>query len=285
MKIKYLSLFVLLFVTACSSQSDKLIRQTVKITNLEENSGGSGSIVDVSDTKSSVLTNAHVCNVAARGGYVHDFKNHKFFITGFKISKNHDLCLITVSGNLKYPAQLASLPPIPLEPATVVGHPRLLPTIISQGHFAGKQTIQVAIGSRVCTEDEKNDPGLGIICLLLGELPIIKTYEAVLVSSLIQPGSSGSAIYNSFGHVSAVVFAGSGEMSYGFAVPYEYVYDFLRNEVKLLDEEVPNLTADLSKLITSRRALVNFLNRLKAVCENIKDKPEVIEICKKWLKK
>lgn len=284
MNIKYLSFIVLFLLTACISSEERMGRQTVKITNLGENSGGSGSIIRSSHSKSLVLTNAHVCQVAVKGGLVHDSEGNKFLVKSFKTSKLHDLCLITVIADLKYSAKLASAPPVMFETADVAGHPRLLPTIISYGHFAEKKVIQVTVGVRACTDAERQDPNVGFFCAILGQLPIIRSYESMVVSALIQPGSSGSAIYNSNGEIAGVVFAGSSELSYGFAVPFEYIYEFLNNESKILEDEIPNLDLDLAKMLagSSSDSVHTYIGKVREVCEKNKDNPTVNKVCKTW---
>ena len=53
------------------------------------------------------------------------------------------------------------------------------------------------------------------------------------------PGSSGSAIYNEKGEISALVFAGQGDLGYAFAVPVEYIYAFLGTEISSLEIQYP----------------------------------------------
>jgi S1-C subfamily serine protease len=69
-------------------------------------------------------------------------------------------------------------------------------------------------------------------CALFGVMPIIVTYNSTLVTGLIMPGSSGSAVFNKDGEISALIFAGAQGLSYGFVVPYEYVRDFVTTELK-----------------------------------------------------
>ncbi len=207
---------------------------TVSITNFAKNSGGTGTIVYNSPTDSRVLTNAHVCGVVEAGGLVNDDEGESYFVTSYKKSLQHDLCLIAVTSDLKHSTKIAQSPPALYEEEQTVGHPHLLPTIITKGNFSHKMVIQVMTGTRACTADELADPMLGFICRLVGQLPIVKSYESVVVSSLIQPGSSGSGIRNANNEVTAVVFAGAGDLGFGFAVPYEYVYNFLNHELASL---------------------------------------------------
>lgn len=245
MKLKYV-LFIML-LSGCSSIS--FTKATVKVTNLTSDSGGSGSIVKVSETKSEVLTNAHVCGVVKDGGLVHTYDHKVYFVSSYRISQMHDLCLITIQANLIHAASISDWSPVKFEESTVAGHPRLLPTILTKGFFSDRLIVKIMSGVRDCQEEDKNDPDTAFFCSMFGKVPVIKTYETMVVSSLIQPGSSGSAVYGSAGKISAVIFAGSGDLGYGLAVPHEYVYNFLEYESKLLPDVIPD-----NEMISNRRS-------------------------------
>lgn len=235
---------------------------TVMITNLSENSGGSGSIVFVSKTVSAVLTNGHVCEVVKEGGYVHTDKD-KHLVSSYQVSRIHDLCLVYVSADLHKAAKLSAFVPAPFDEATTSGHPKLAPTIVSKGHFSFKRVISVLTGTRPCTEAEQQSEDTVLFCAFLGGVPIVKTYESVVVSTLVQPGSSGSAVYDLNGNISAVIFASSGDLSYGYAVPYEYVYRFLILEQPNLSFQYPN--AEIT--IMANRSLLEVRNALHTLCK------------------
>jgi hypothetical protein len=152
------------------------------------------------------------------------------------------------------------------ELATVSGHPALLPNVVTQGHFSGNKIIDVFLGMRKCSKSELEDEQLGFICFFFGGLPQIRTYEAVLVTATIMPGSSGSAIYNGKKELSAVVFAGSGEIGYAYAVPYEYVLNFLNEEVKTLRPLVPNYELDIKSIIQSENYSRKQINSIESNC-------------------
>lgn len=272
MKFKFGFLILSLVLTACSVSHPK---NTVKITNLASNSGGSGTIVKSSEISSQILTNAHVCEVAKHGGLVHTLDGHTYFVTSYKESKLHDLCLITVAANLHARTDIASSAPDTYELALVSGHPRLMPNIVTTGHFAGKQIIQVLAGFKECTEDDMKNPDTAVFCVFFGKLPIVKSYEAIAVSATIQPGSSGSAVYTSSKDIGAVIFAGSGEIGYGYAVPYEYVRAFIEDESKSVPVQTPDFTLSLSQL-TSKRDLVK---KIEQFCEDYSLNEQVKKIC------
>lgn len=235
----------------------ELAQTTAMITNLKGNSGGTGVVLQSSDTESLVLTNAHVCEVVKAGGVVKT-DNKRAVVSGFKVSKIHDLCLISVKNNLGINTEVASSAPDIYSSAAVAGHPALLPTIVTRGHFGDHEVITIVVGIRECKEEDlKSD--LGMICLFLGGIPIIKNYEAQVVSSTIMPGSSGSAVFNSRGEIAGMVFAGTNMLSYAHIVPQEYVRYFLEEEAPMLEEQTPSMEIDLAKELKAR-------NLLKEVC-------------------
>ncbi len=170
-----------------------------------EHGGGTGVTLNSSTSLSQVLTNKHVCEVIRHKGYVQKDSGEVFQVLSFRQSSIHDLCEIDVAGDLKGGVSLASRSPASFDDAIIAGHPGLIPTIILSGHFSHKVAISV-----------QGEP-----------LPI----EAQATDILISPGSSGSAVYNSDGDLAGLVFAGSGQVGFGFIVPYEYVYLFLMHEL------------------------------------------------------
>lgn len=263
MKLKFLNFLLCISITACASNYP-IHKVTVMVTNLQSDSGGSGSIVFRNTSYSEVLTNLHVCQNLKRGGLVHTYDGKSHTITSFKQSHIHDLCLIRVAEDLKFSTNLEYVAPKFSEESIVSGHPRLLPTIINFGHFSDKIVVKVAIGVRDCTKQEQNDSETGLLCLMVGKLPIIKNYEAIVISNLIQPGSSGSPVFNGNRKLSAVVFAGSGEISYGLAVPYEYVKRFLSYESKFLKNQIPDLTVSLTS--NNSEDSRSYMNKILNVC-------------------
>lgn len=216
------------------------IQASVKITNYAGNSGGTGVILTSHETHSEILTNGHVCEVVKNGGLVTGLYG-SYMVESYKMSKLHDLCLVTVRQNLGINTKVASTAPITYyEQATVSGHPSLFPTTVTTGRFSGKNIIDVLMGFKPCTAQDVGNPDLFPYCMFFGGIPIIKTYESTLVTATIQPGSSGSAIYNSNMELTGIVFAGSGNFGFAWSVPYELVTNFIYNEIKSLTEIRPN---------------------------------------------
>lgn len=263
---------------ACHRAPPAYHRATVSITNLAQNSGGSGTIVSSSPGLSVVLTNAHVCEVAKNGGLVNTDDGKSYPIQGYKQSATHDLCLAAVNADLKVSAKLSPTAPQFMDSSTVSGHPHLLPTIVTHGHVSGKKLIQLIVGIKECTkEDFESAP---LICLLAGGLPIIKTFDSQITSNLIQPGSSGSGVFNIRGELIAVVFAGSGDLGFNFAVPYEFVKAFLEVESGTLAVQIVNYTQSLIPSAPSR-SRHDYNRAFKEACTEVRKQGQKSEVCDK----
>lgn len=257
---------IALVLTACSHTN--YIVRTVKITNLTENSGGSGTVLLSDDKESQILTNRHVCELVLKGGgLAHTSDGRRHYITAVKMSETHDLCLAYVPSNLHINTPVSSLPPTVGEDALIVGHPHLLPVMHTRGSFSGHLILPVQVGARACTEEDMKNPDYGILCIFLGKLPIIRMYDSVVTSALIQPGSSGSAVYNSNGSIAGVVFAGDADLGFGYVVPWEYVVTFLKMEVKILN----------------RTPITTNINALESVNSETKEQ-KLVKYCKQHKK-
>ena len=280
-KIALGSTALLAIAIAISSnlQPNDVTASSVAITNIAENSGGTGIVLSSSETLSTILTNSHVCHVVEHGGKVTG-KNGQFLVATYKHSQAHDLCLITVDGNLKASTKIANRAPVPFyEPATVSGHPALYPNVITNGHFSGRRTIAVMKGVKPCTQEQANGPA-AILCALIGGIPQIVQYDATLVTATIMPGSSGSGVYNGDKDLSAVVFAGSGEIGYGWVVPYESMRNFLDLEARTLEAVRPDNTVDFLGQFGRRDAANenDMIKKLKEACSG-ENRAKLLETC------
>jgi S1-C subfamily serine protease len=261
------ALITMMLVPSYKTLADSnMLHSSVKITNLEETSGGSGVIVRTSATESQILTNAHVCRLFKNnGGLVHSLVGVAK-VKEYKMDKNHDICLILVDQNFGSSAKLASKPPSFGDKVSVVGHPRLMPTIRTDGFLSERTIISVVVDVRRCTDND--DP---LLCLLLGGIPMIEIYDTIVISALIQPGSSGSGVYNDDGEVIGLVFAGNGELSFGNIVPLENVKNFY--DTAFLDKTgfirpnytqsaiMPKLTPDFVKNCSQNKdKICNIIN-------------------------
>jgi hypothetical protein len=229
--------------TTRSSDSNKAASTVMIVTN-SGRSGGTGVIVSTEETKSKVLTNLHVCKEISKGGEVVTDGGQRSGIVSYKESQEHDLCLITVAAKIGPSAEIASKSPALYSESTISGHPHLLPTVITKGNFSGHKTIEVHIGTRPCTDADsekfKADGNIvgPLMCVMLGGIPELRTYDAQLTNALIQPGSSGSAVYDSSGRVAGLAFAVEGDLGYGWIVPQEAVYNFMYSESKFITEKL-----------------------------------------------
>lgn len=265
----YVSLIILsLFLSGCTHNLSvaKLAKASVTITNLQKNSGGSGTIIQSGPDSSLILTNGHVCKLALNGALVTTDDNKSYPVVSYVLSKAHDLCLIKIAVNLGIQTEVATEAPPTYSKAIIVGHPSLLPTIVTSGHFSGKHVIGVMMGYRDCTPAESADPQAGIFCLLGGgKIPEVKNFDAIVVSALIMPGSSGSAIYNAEGKISALVFAGRDQLGYSESVPQEYINFFLTKELPGLEVLTPNSNVELSAVFSNSKS---YYRKIKSACEN-----------------
>ena len=205
--------------------TEDLSKSSVMISRPNKRSGGTGVILESTESVSTILTNAHVCKLAKTGPTIASTHIGDFSIKRYYSSDEYDLCLVQVDKNLGINTKVARTAPKHLSKATIVGHPALYPTVVSEGHFSELRTIPIMVGIRKCEAKDWNANGM--LCLFLGGIPIIKNYESILVTATIMPGSSGSAVYNAKGELSAVVFAGRGELGYAWAMPHEAVSRFL----------------------------------------------------------
>jgi S1-C subfamily serine protease len=246
---------------------------TVMVTNMEENSGGSGSIIETSRDKSWVLTNAHVCHVLDKdGGFVKKEDGTKFLALGYELSKTHDLCKIAVAADLGGTVKIANEAPKTYSDAIITGHPALLPNVINKGSFGERKVVHIVTSIKACTQEDAADPVNGVYCFIIGGIPVVTAYESVTVSAIIMGGSSGSAVLNANGELSGVVFAGQGSgLSYAFIVPYEYVSMFLKDsgdfiKIPLVDNENKSEETKQAKLAIIKACKLDKIKTRK-ICD------------------
>jgi hypothetical protein len=268
---------VLFFKLGSSLFANDIRSSSVMITNRAETSGGTGVIIESTSSLSTILTNAHVCRVVEKGGLVKSQMGN-FQVTAYKKAQSADLCLITVASDLGVNTEIARSAPRFYEKSTVSGHPGLHPNVISEGHFSGRRIIDVLTGFRKCT-DEDLKKGLGMLCFLLGGIPEVRSYESVLVTATIMPGSSGSGVYNSNQALAGLVFAGSGDFGYAWTVPYEQISNFLKAEARQTPFATPDQSVNLfgepsEEELTFKQLReackqpgMNLIKEVKEVCE------------------
>lgn len=232
--IKFL-LGVLLFTSQAfgvdlyPSSPKELKAATVKVTNSEGYSGGTGVIFRSHSDASYILTNSHVCEVLTKGGGKIVTSKGSYRVEKYKQAKNHDLCLVVVVANLRINTHLASQGLSFGDYVQIAGHPYLNPITISPGSYSGTKNIELLVGMEACTPEEMSNPDLELLCHWFGGIPIIKTFESGMTSALIAPGNSGSAVFNGNGKIVGLAFAGTGRgLSHSFIVPLAHIKTFLR---------------------------------------------------------
>lgn len=259
-----------------SSGKTDLHNTSVMITNRAQNHGGTGIILSSSPEKSSVLTNAHVCKVVTEGGVVVTNSGGIFQVNSVRISEVSDLCILSVLNDLKSNAVVAKSGPEMYDDIQVAGHPALMPNIISKGHLSGQSIIQVMTGIRPCTDEDLSGDN-GLLCVFLGGIPVIKSYQSRLVSATIMPGSSGSGVYNSSRQLIGVVFAGQGDFGYGWTVPYEQLVNFLQNESPKIPETLIKQELNLNVQTKSRINIKDLLLKCQKLDRNTNKK--ILNVC------
>lgn len=228
-----LILSILLFsqVTFAQNMHPKTVAElketSVRIMNLAMNSGGTGSIFRSFSDGTHILTNKHICRLIEPGGVV-DYKGKQYLVTHYKKFEQHDLCMIRIAANLNVNLEVAENMALVSSRTVVSGHPSLLPHIVTVGHMSERKDIELVTGMKKCTkEDQQADP---VTCAFFGGKPVIKVMDSQLISNLIKPGNSGSAVFNNDGQIVGVVFAGdSRDFSFAYIVPQIYVLYFIQN--------------------------------------------------------
>lgn len=273
------------------TKDDRATKATVMITNMTGNSGGTGVVVSISNNETEILTNSHVCALLKAGGKITTTYGETHVAKYYNQDADHDLCLVVIAAKLKTAAKVATTRPGLYDSAAISGHPNLLPAVVTRGHFTKNQVISVFTGIEKCTDEEMKNSELVDICYFFGGMPVVKAYEATVVTALIMAGSSGSAVYNSNNELSGLAFAGNQGISYAYIVPFEYVTSFLdknlggknRNNFKS-----PNYKLDILSLLRGENKQKRTL--LKKCEDTTNNNPVIENLCKviidtiKWRK-
>lgn len=243
-------------------------RTSVSIVSPTLHAGGSGVILWSRASKSAILTNLHVCNLIQVGGVVQR-EGQSWPVMSYRVYTKHDLCVVTVAANLRVNTHVAEDPPDLYSNLVVAGHPALLPTIMSRGHFSSHKIIQMIVDMIPCDGTEEGQDMM--FCMFMGAKPIVQQFDSQPISALIMPGSSGSGVFNDKGEIAGLVFAGPGDgLGYGFIVPQEYIADFLDN-LNFYPEQQPKAT-DKPK---------NFFTALQAFKRSCRENEEFASVCKR----
>lgn len=242
--MKFLTTILFLLTSCCATAetirpqtTEEFAKTSVRITNTEQTHGGSGVILESTESNSLIMTNRHVCGLLEDGGGVVVKDDNAYPVVAYKASVIHDICVLVVDVDLGVNTVLASEPPKLYSKAYISGHPSLFPHVLTKGDFSGKMVVPIQTGSRPCTQEEvEKEP---MMCFFEG-WPIIVRLEGQLVSATIAPGSSGSAVFNEDGEIAGLAFASnSRELGYALIVPYEYIANFRDVEAKALKWNFP----------------------------------------------
>lgn len=213
-------------------------KYVVMITNLEENSGGTGFYLR-SNGKTYIITNEHVCGLANEGLVVIHSDDYKYATIVHSIYPYSDLCAIKAPAEFTTGLRLAR-GVSRHERIYVVGHPILEPTSVTEGEISSAVTITVPYKTNV---DPKDCKGYGwrlveskdFFSLISGIMNYcVRDLDTMSMTAQILGGNSGSPVLNMYGNVVGVVFAGYSNRSY--AVTYEDLRDF----VGMLDADSKN---------------------------------------------
>lgn len=267
-------LVLLTLVMGCTTLRPKTMDEFQKTSVLvASNSGGGGSgVIYRSSSKGTlILTNAHICEVISTGGVVVDTTTHS--ILAYKKSTKHDLCLLLVEDDLDINTVVAPYAPKRNSKVYASGHPSLYPHIVSEGYVSGIDTYSIHTDTRPCSKVEAlADP---VECILDGKA-ISTEREAQVISALVSPGSSGSAVFNTQGELVGLVFATSGNIGYALTVPWKYLDEFVKHEVRELKWEKTDPNKTRNKYSNSG---IYDLDNWKQILKLINEKNKCLRLC------
>lgn len=194
-----------------SSRNSLIKEQSVKI-YVEEVGSGSGVIIKSSENSTYVLTNKHVCNMAAKVSLEslmsqvveNEYKPLKILTFDgkenigipIKVGLTTDLCLLKFNSDMIYPSASLGQPANLGDVALTSGFP-----LGSEFHFS-----EGIVGPRTITFNARTRN----------------------ISIMTYPGSSGSGVFNKKGELIGLINAGSrGAPSISIMVDSEEISDFL----------------------------------------------------------
>jgi hypothetical protein len=208
----------------------------VKLTNLIQTSGGTGFYVRTPSGAVKILTNNHVCRLAAEDkGLIASTETDVEVVYVESTYEFNDLCLLSAPANAS-PIKLASSVRN-TENIYILGHPLLEPKTLTRGQMSGNMEIHVLQGydtpncegstyKKIPIEESGDFVGM----LMGAKYACVRSTMANISTANILPGNSGSPVLNAFGHVVGVAFASAPGSGRSMLVPLEDVVDFLKDK-------------------------------------------------------
>lgn len=208
----------------------------VRITNKAGTSGGTGFHIDAPTGQTYIMTNAHVCGLGKDTKTVfvaRDAFDRKIERRIIEVSEKTDLCLVEAlpgESGLK----LSWSEPTLQETLYIIGHPLLYPLTLSKGRVIEKIQDETVLDHIMDENEPDSSCALpknqirtfnGFFGPVKACLIVIPAY---VMNAQILPGNSGSPVFNKYGRVVAVVFAGDGRGGFGACVTHEDIVDFLK---------------------------------------------------------
>lgn len=222
-KIILFSLATIVFALGCASlatrhheptQAELMTYANDKILILTGPSGktgvGTGFEIEAPSGKIFTITNRHVCEMAEHGvlAAIDNLYQSAEPVRVVELSFEHDLCIMTgIPGRKGY--KMAETPALPQDPIYIIGHPGGRPNAYEDGIVLYRDTMEAC----------DNVPGKKEKC---------DTRDAIETNVPIEPGNSGSPVFNSHHMVVGIMFAMQNDVPhYGTYVPFEYVNKLL----------------------------------------------------------
>lgn len=214
--------------------------------------GGTGFAIKGPSGRSYLMTNDHVCELSKDQLHlmVIDDSGEQIPRTILHRSDESDLCLLEGMPGVEGLTVADDAPELGDE-LSAVGHPAGYLTTLTKGQLIMKKdvsiptgVISIKFGEKAAenvpstlngiTEEECSKPKNKIVDITRGffGIPVILrvclnvTKQAYFTNILSQPGSSGSAVVNSWGEVVAVLFAGDSR-GWSILVSLDDIKDFL----------------------------------------------------------
>lgn len=220
---------------AHASYMRSIMRDVVYVTNLEGTSGGTGWVTTKANGDRIIITNKHVCGVAAEGVILITYQGNRIITKVLARAEHTDLCAVEAPPGITSSGFKLAGSTIDGEIAYTLGHPYLESNTVTKGELSGDKQIEMQESTNVlpgeCTDKyhklQTLEPdslysvifGINNICLVI--------IQAKASSIIILPGNSGSPTVNIYGNVIAVAFAANEFGTRSYHIPLSSVKEFI----------------------------------------------------------